>query len=169
MGGASGPDDPARRSRYGRDDPLRRLADPEQVLSAYPWRFSGKTLRERADDPDELRGVRDRLTDKLEYAERDAVRARLLSLRAVVSRVLGELDVALADGRAALGHAEATGELRRTSIVQARLAHVLQWRGEFAEADRLYAEANSIELPGRLRAEISELAGRSALRAGAFP
>jgi tetratricopeptide (TPR) repeat protein len=156
----------ARQPGHGREHHPRRLADPEQVLSAYPWRFSPDTLRELIDDPEELLIVRDRLTDKLEYAERDAVRARLLSLRAVVSRVLGDLDLALADGREALGHAEATGELRRTSIVQARLAHVLQWAGDFAEADRLYELANSPELPDRLRAEMFELAGRSAFEQG---
>ncbi|GGK87770.1 WG repeat-containing protein [Mangrovihabitans endophyticus] len=145
-----------------------RLVDPEQLLATYDWEFSTETLREQADDPDRLAAVRDRLTDKVEFAERDAVRARLLSLRAVVSRVLGDLDFALEDARTALNHAEATGELRRTAIVQARLAHVLQWRGDYAEADRLYEEANSVELPGRLRAEICELAGRSAYEQGRY-
>jgi tetratricopeptide (TPR) repeat protein len=143
-----------------------RLADPERILAAFSWSLDPETLRELPSDPDRLRAVRDRLTDKVEYAERDAIRARLLSLRAVVSRVLGDLGPALADGRAALGHAEATGELRRTAIAAARLAHVLQWCGEYAEADRLFAEANSIELPDRLRAEMHELAGRSAYEQG---
>ena len=86
----------------------------------------------------------------------------------MVSRVLGDLDFALADAREALEHAEATGELRRISIVQARLANVLRWRGEFAEADRLFEEADSVELPTRLRAEIAELAGRSAFDQGRY-
>jgi tetratricopeptide (TPR) repeat protein len=143
-----------------------RLADPEHVLAAFSWSLDPETLRELPSDPDRLRAVRDRLTDKVEYVERHAIRARLLSLRAVVSRVLGDLGPALADGRAALGHAEATGELRRTAIAAARLAHVLQWCGEYAEADRLFAEANSVELPDRLRAEMHELAGRSAYEQG---
>ena len=147
---------------------VQAMPDPEQVLAAYPWRFHHETLRELVDDPDELREVRDRLTDKLEGADRDAVRARLLSLRAVVSRILGDLAAALADGREALEFAEATGELRRTAIVQARLAHVLQWRGDFAEADRLFAEANSVELPDRLRATMHEHAGRSCYDQGRF-
>ena len=138
------------------------------MLAAYPWVLNPDTLREVIDDPEELLAVRDRLTDKLEYAERDAVRARLLSLRAVVSRVLGDLDFALADGREAVRHAEATGELRRTAIAKARLAHVLRWRSEFAEADRLFEEANSVELPNRLRAEMYELAGRSAFDQGRY-
>jgi tetratricopeptide (TPR) repeat protein len=145
-----------------------RRADPEQVLANYPWAFDTATLRERIDDPDQMWVVVDRLTDKLEYAERDAVRARLLSLRAVAERLVDDLDAALADARSALAHAESVGDLRQTAVVQARLAHVLQWRGEYAEADRLYAEAASPELPSRLRAEIHELAGRSAFDQGRY-
>jgi hypothetical protein len=145
-----------------------RPADPEQVLATYPWRFHHETLRELVEDPDEMRAVRDRLTDKLAVATSDAARARLLSLRAVVSRILGELGKALADGREALDYAEATGELRRIAIAQARLAHVLQWRGDFAEADRLFAEANSAELPDRLRATMHEHAGRSCYDQGRY-
>src|SRR4029453_2073774 len=91
----------------------------------------------------------------------NASRARLLSLRAVVSRILGDLSKALADAKLALVHAEATGELRRIAIAQARLAHVQQWRGEFGEADQLFERANSSELPDRLRATMHEHAGRS--------
>ncbi|MBG0568125.1 WG repeat-containing protein [Actinoplanes aureus] len=146
----------------------RRLADPERVLASLPWVFDPGTLRERIDEPERLWGLADRLTDRLEFAERDNVRAGLLSLRAVVHRVLGELDDALADGREGLRHAEASGELRPTVIARARLAHVLQWRGEFAEADRLYEQADSPELPSLVRAEIREMAGRSAFEQGRY-
>ncbi|PZG07519.1 hypothetical protein C1I95_30930 [Micromonospora craterilacus] len=135
-------------------------ADPEQVLANYRWRLDPTSLRDVVDDPEELRTVRDRLTDKLAGALDNRSRARLLSLRAVASRVLGDLDDALADGRMALTYAEATGELRRAALAQARLAHVLRWRGEFAEADRLFAEANSAELPDRLRAALHEHSAR---------
>ncbi len=72
------------------------------------------------------------LTAKVNLHTDNASRARLLSLRAVVSRILGDLHKALADAKLALAHAEATGELRRIAICQARLAHVLQWREEYA-------------------------------------
>jgi hypothetical protein len=84
----------------------------------------------------------------------------------VVNRLLGDLDDALEDGRLALTYAEATGELRRTALVQARLARVLQWRGEFVEADRLLTEANSPELPDRLRATLHEHLARSCYEQG---
>ncbi|WP_422773945.1 WG repeat-containing protein [Plantactinospora sp. WMMC1484] len=142
--------------------------DPEHVLASYEWRFHHETLRELVEDPEELRAIRDRLTEKLEPAKDNATRARLLSLRAVVSRILGDLGKALSDGKLALAHAEATGQLRRIAIAQARLAHVLQWRGDFAEADRLFAEANSSELPDRLRATMHEHAGRSCYDQGRY-
>jgi tetratricopeptide (TPR) repeat protein len=142
--------------------------DPEQVLAQYEWRFHHETLREIVEDSQELRDLRDRLTGKLDGATDNATRARLLSLRAVVSRILGDLGKALADGKLALAHAEATGQLRRIAIAQARLAHVLQWRGDFAEADRLFALANSPELPDRLRATMHEHAGRSCFDQGRY-
>ncbi|GAA1602859.1 hypothetical protein GCM10009679_03320 [Saccharothrix algeriensis] len=142
--------------------------DPEQVLASYQWRFHHETLRELVDNPDELREIRDRLTEKLTPATDNPTRARLLSLRAVVSRILGDLSKALSDGKMALVHAEATGELRRIALAKARLAHVLQWRGDFAEADKLFAEANSTELPDRLRATMHEHAGRSCLDQGRY-
>src|SRR5262249_25865864 len=140
----------------------------EQVLASYSWRFHHETLRELVEEPDELREIRDRLTEKLDTATDNATRARLLSLRAVASRILGDLSKALSDGKLALAHAEATGELRRIAIAQARLAHVLQWRGDFTEADRLFGLANSPELPDRLRATMHEHAGRSSYDQGRY-
>ncbi|SCG80959.1 WG containing repeat-containing protein [Micromonospora rifamycinica] len=134
--------------------------DPEQVLAGYRWRLDPQTLREVVDDPAELRILRRRLTEKLASALDNRARARLLSLRAVTSRLVDDLDDALADGRLALTYAEATGELRRTALARARLAEALRWKGEFAEADRLFTEANSTELPDRLRSALHEHAGR---------
>ncbi|WP_382190716.1 WG repeat-containing protein [Hamadaea flava] len=145
-----------------------KTPDPEQELAAVEWRFHHDTLRELVDDPDLLREIRDRLTTKLTPATDNAVRARLLSLRAVVSRILGDLSKALSDAKMALMHAEATGQLRRIAIAQARLAHVLQWRGDFADADQLFAEANSPELPDRLRATMHEHAGKSCYDQGRY-
>ncbi|MFI2712738.1 WG repeat-containing protein [Micromonospora sp. NPDC018662] len=143
------------------DEPApARQVDPERALAAVDWRLHPETLREEAPDPAELRRIRDGLTGKLDTALDNRSRARLLSLRAVASRVIGDADDAVADARLALTYAEATGELRRTALARARLAEVLRWRGEYAEADRLFAEANSAELPDRLRALLHEHAGR---------
>ena len=142
--------------------------DPEQILMGWEWAFDPETLRETVDDREGLEQVRDMLTAKLNAHTDNASRARLLSLRAVVSRILGDLQMAQADGKLALAHAEQTGELRRVAIAQARLAHVLQWRGEFEEADRLFALANSTELPDRLRATMHQHAGKSAYDQGRY-
>ncbi len=159
--------EPIRQRREQRAD-ARSRRDPEQILAAYPVAFDPRTLREQIEDEEPMWVVIDRLTDKLEYAERDTDRARLLSLRAVASRLLGDLDPALEDAREALVHAEKAQDLVRTATVRARLAHVLHWRAEYAEADKIYAEADSPELPSRLRAEINELAGRSAFEQGRY-
>jgi len=150
------------------EQPEEKVPDPEQELAAIEWRFHHDTLRELVDDPDLLRDLRDRLTTKLTPATDNPTRARLLSLRAVVSRILGDLSKAMSDAKMALMHAEATGELRRIAIAQARLAHVLQWRGDFADADQLFAEANSTELPDRLRATMHEHAGKSCYDQGRY-
>ena len=144
--------------------------DPEPILASYEWRFDPETLREVVIDEeiDELREIRDLLTSKINERSDNRTRARLLSLRAVVSRILGELNKAHADAKLALGHAEATGELRRIAIAQARLATILQWRGEYAEADRLFTVANSTELPDRLRATIHTHAGKCAYDQGRY-
>jgi tetratricopeptide (TPR) repeat protein len=165
--GAAGPP-PTAEAGDDAGAPADSAPDPEQVLASYQWRFHHETLRELVENPEELREIRDRLTEKLEPATDNRARARLLSLRAVVSRILGDLGKALADGKLALAHAEATGELRRIAIAQARLAHVLQWRGDFPEADRLFEEANSSELPDRLRATMHEHAGRSSYDQGRY-
>ncbi|WP_239088075.1 WG repeat-containing protein [Planosporangium mesophilum] len=145
-------------------------ADAEQVLAGYRWRYDPDTLREVVEGAriDELAEVRRQLTEKLDGMADNGPRARLLSLRAVVSRLLGDLDKALSDGKLALAHAEATGQLRRIAIAQARLAHVMQWRGEYEEADRLFTLANSTELPDRLRATMHHQAGKCAYDQGRF-
>ncbi|GAA5184107.1 WG repeat-containing protein [Rugosimonospora acidiphila] len=155
-------------SAEGEAGPAVSGPDPEQTLSTWEWVFDPNTLREVADDKQRLEQIRELLTVKLNGQEDNAPRARLLSLRAVVSRILGDLQKAQADGKLALAHAEATGELRRIAIAQARLAHVLQWRSEFEEADRLFALANSTELPDRLRATMYQHSGKCAYDQGRY-
>jgi tetratricopeptide (TPR) repeat protein len=164
---------PPAQAREERPPPAREEPsppDPEQILSSYEWRFDPDSLHEvvEGEEVDELGEIRDLLTGKLNGVADNATRARLLSLRAVVSRILGDLNKALADGKLAVAHAEATGELRRVAIAQARLAHVHQWRGEYGEADRLFTLANSTELPDRLRATMYQHAGKSSYDQGRF-
>ena len=136
--------------------------DPEQVLAGLRVRLDPATLHEVPENVYELYKVRDSLTEKLNVTTDSGTIARLLGLRAVVARYLGELQESHADATAALSHAEATGQLRRIAVAQCRLANVLVRLRQLDEADRLFTLANSLELPDRLRATIHHYAGKCA-------
>ncbi|GAA0937909.1 tetratricopeptide repeat protein [Virgisporangium aurantiacum] len=144
--------------------------DPERMLAEYPWRFDPDTLREILDEADTalFHEIRAGLSERLATAGDDRSRARLLSMRAAVSRSLGDLDPAKADGVRALAYAEAVGDLRLLSTVRTRVAHVLQWRREFEAADRLFALADSPELPDRARAFVYQHAGKCVFDQGRY-
>jgi tetratricopeptide (TPR) repeat protein len=136
--------------------------DPEQALANVRITLDATTLHELPDNVYELFRIRDSLTQKINAASDNASRARLLGLRSVAARYLGELQAAAGDAKMALGHAEATGQLRRIAVAQARMANVLVRLGDLNEADRLFTLANSPELPDRLRATIHHYAGKCA-------
>ena len=136
--------------------------NPEQLLAAIELDLDPATLYETTRDPEPLTEIRDLLTARINGSEDNASRARLLGLRSVVARVLGDVRAAHADAKMALVHAEATGQLRRIAIAKSRLANVLVQLDEHAEADQLFAEANTNELPERLRAAIHHYAGKCA-------
>ncbi|GGK26738.1 hypothetical protein GCM10010124_19250 [Pilimelia terevasa] len=140
--------------------------EAETRLAACRGHLDPRTLREVVTRPALVQALRDDLGRAISRAAHDATRARLLSLRAVASRLLGDLGEALRDGQWALDHAKAVGELRQLAVVRARLAHIHQWRGEFGQADRLLALASCAELPDALRASVHEQAGRSCYEQG---
>ncbi len=152
-------DDPTSPAAAASAEPV---ADPEAALAAVRIGFDPATLHEQPENVYELYRIRDSLTAKIDAAADNQSRARLLGLRAVVARMVGDLRPALADAKLALVHAEATGQLRRIAVAQARLANVLVRLGELDEADRLFTQANSAELPDRLRATIHHYAGKCA-------
>lgn len=61
--------------------------------------------------------------------------------RVALLRVLGRLDEADREGRAALELARQEGTPRQHVAAMIRLAHVRQWRRQWAAADALFAEA----------------------------
>lgn len=148
--------------------------DPDRLLADYRYTFDPETLREVLDEAGTalFREIRAGLTSRLAALESsggdDRSRARLLSLRAAVSRGLDDLGPARADGIRALAYAESAGDLRLLSAVRCRLAHVLQWLGEFEAADRLFALADSPDLPDRARAGTHQHAGRCAFDQGRY-
>lgn len=144
--------------------------DPDRLLADYRYTFDPDTLREVLDEADTalFREVHAGLTERLATAGDDRSRARWLSLRAAVARSLGDLGPAKADGVRALAYAESVGDLRLLSAVRCRLAHVLQWLGEFESADRLFALADSPDLPDRVRASTHQHAGKCAFDQGRY-
>ncbi|GID17944.1 hypothetical protein Aab01nite_15340 [Paractinoplanes abujensis] len=129
-------------------------------LEAIRWRLDGGTLREVVDDRDALRELGERLDGPLADEVDNVAKAGLLSVRAEVYRLLGELGMAAAASRLALAHAESAGDVQSEVIAQAELAHVLRLRGDFKEADRLFAKAIGADVPDTLRSVVHENAGR---------
>ena len=101
-------------------------------------------------DPETLREV---------YTDLAAVRARVQQLRAEVRdavdpidelrargelvgylRGLGELDDALEEARRAVDRADIAGNGAQQHMARLRLAHVQQWRGNFAESNMIFTE-----------------------------
>ncbi len=135
-------------------------------LEAIRWRLDGGTLREVVDDRDALRELGERLDGPLADEVDNVAKAGLLSVRAEVWRLLGELGMAAAAARLALAHAESARDLQSMVIAQAELAHILRLRGDFKEADRLFAKATGSEVPESLRSVVHENAGRSCFDQG---
>jgi tetratricopeptide (TPR) repeat protein len=118
------------------------------------------------DDRDALRELGDRLDEPLADESDNVARSGLLSVRAEVYRLLGELGMAAAASRLALAHAESAKDAQSVVIAQAELAHVLRLRGDFAEADRLFEAAASSEAHEAVRSVVHENAGRSCFDQG---
>lgn len=156
------------------EDDADRPAEPVAVrpslsradLEAIRWRLDGGTLREVVDDKDALRELGERLDGPLADEEDNVAKAGLLSVRAEVYRLLGELGMAAAASRLALAHAESANDTQSMVIAQAELAHVLRLRGDHKEADRLFAKALGAAVPDTLRGVVHENAGRSCFDQG---
>jgi tetratricopeptide (TPR) repeat protein len=129
-------------------------------LDAIRWRLDGGTLREVVDNKDALRELGEKLDGPLAEEVENVAKAGLLSVRAEVYRLLGELGMAAAASRLALAHAESAQDTQSMVIAQAELAHILRLRGDFKEADRLFAKASGAAVPEMLRSVVHENAGR---------
>jgi hypothetical protein len=137
-------------------------------LEAIRWRLDGGTLREVVDDKEALRELGEKLDEPLADDADNVAKAGLLSVRAEVFRLLGELGMAAAASRLALAHAESARDTQTTVIAQAELAHVLRLRGDFGEADRLFVKAAAAAVPDSLRSVVHENAGRCCFDQGRY-
>lgn len=128
--------------------------------------YDSDTLREIVRVPDELRAARAELTAELDGVDENADPtsvARLAGQRATVSRALGDLDLALADAERAMAAAERSGNRQVITVTCIRLAHVHQWREEFADANALFARlvGGLDDLPDSLRSFVHQHAGKN--------
>jgi tetratricopeptide (TPR) repeat protein len=140
--------------------PARRRELTAEDLQAIRWRLDGGTLREVVDDKGALRELGEKLDGPLAAEVDNVAKAGLLSVRAEVYRLLGELGMAAAASRLALAHAESARDVQAMVIAQAELAHVLRLRGDYGEADRLFSQAANAPVPEPLRSVVHENAGR---------
>jgi tetratricopeptide (TPR) repeat protein len=129
-------------------------AAPRKPASRLPWQVSEDEAMSDALEPSY-----DPLTLREVYPDPAAVRARITELRSeirtapdeiaellvrgelvVVLRGLGELDDALAEAQRAADRAEVAGTPAQQHTARVRLAHVHQWRGEFAQSNLAFTE-----------------------------
>jgi tetratricopeptide (TPR) repeat protein len=108
------------------------------------YHFDPETLHEQFDDPAEARARARQLRGEIRNAADgiDELRARgeLVDLL----RGLGDLDDALAEARQAVDRADIVGNGAQQHTARLRLAHVQQWRGDFAESNMIFTELLSV-------------------------
>ncbi|QSB06421.1 WG repeat-containing protein [Natronoglycomyces albus] len=124
------------------------------------------TLRHGILDADVLQSVRTEVAHRLSRNPSEADCARLLGVRAVALRMLGDFEAAEADAATALDHAEASGADSVLSPARARLANILRVQGRFDAADKLFAMAEAGEIPRTLLGAVRAYAGLSCLGNG---
>ena len=124
------------------------------------------TLRHGIIDADALQSVRTEVAHRLSRHPSEADCARLLGIRAVSLRMLGDFEAAEADAAAALEHAETSGADNVLSPARARLANILRVQGRFDAADKLFAMAEAGEISRTLLGAVRAYAGLSCLGNG---
>jgi tetratricopeptide (TPR) repeat protein len=107
----------------------------EPVVSLDP-----DTLHEMYADPDAVRGrvqqLRAEVRDALDVIDELRARGDLVEYL----RGLGDLDDALDEARRAVDRAEIAGNGAQQHTARLRLAHVQQWRGDYAESNMIFTE-----------------------------
>jgi tetratricopeptide (TPR) repeat protein len=108
------------------------------------YTFDPETLHEVFPDPAAVRArvqqLRAEVRDALDPIDELRARGELVGYL----RGLGELDDALAEARRAVDRAEIAGNPAQQHTARLRLAHVRQWRGEFAESNMIFTELLSV-------------------------
>jgi tetratricopeptide (TPR) repeat protein len=109
-------------------------------VTEFEPRYDPETLHEDYAEPAAVRGrvqqLRAEVRDALDPIDELRARGELVSYL----RGLGELDDALAEGKRAVDRADMVGNGAQQHMARLRLAHVQQWRGEFAESNMIFTE-----------------------------
>jgi tetratricopeptide (TPR) repeat protein len=105
-----------------------------------PHTLDPETLREVYADPAAVRSRIDELRGEIRDAPDDIAELVARGDLVVLLRGIGELDAALNEADAAVDRAEIAGTPAQQHTARVRLAHVHQWRGDFAEANLLFTE-----------------------------
>jgi tetratricopeptide (TPR) repeat protein len=101
--------------------------------------YDPQTLRESYPDPAAVQGRITQLRRDVAEAPDDIAELIARGELTDLLRAAGEPDAALTEARLAVDRAELVGTPAQQHTAELRLAHVHQWRGEFAEADALFA------------------------------
>ncbi|HZE41818.1 MAG TPA: WG repeat-containing protein [Stackebrandtia sp.] len=121
------------------------------------------TLNPQVSDPQIMSAIANEASNRLDNTFDEADRARLLGVRSVAQRALGELSGAEADAKTALSNAERIGTDLLLAPARARLGQVMRNRGDYAQADKLYALAEAGELPRRFLGRVRACAALSCI------
>jgi uncharacterized protein YhaN len=104
------------------------------------YRFDPETLHEQFDDPDEARARAQQLRAEIRDAADPIDELRARGELVALLRGLGDLDDALTEAQRAVDRADLAGNGAQQHTARLRLAHVQQWRGDFAESNMIFTE-----------------------------
>lgn len=122
-----------------------------------------ETLNPRILDQQMLSAIGAETDNRLNTAVDEADRSRLLGVRSVALRALGDRDAAETDAKSSLKYAETVSTDLLLAPARARLAQTLRLRQDYTGADRLYALAEAGELPRRFLGRVRACAALSCI------
>ncbi len=102
--------------------------------------YDPQTLREVYPDPVAVRERIGALRTEIRTAPDDIAELLARGELVVFLRALGDLDDALAEAQRAVDRSELAGTAAQQHTARVRLAHVHQWRGEFAQSNLEFTE-----------------------------